>query len=285
MSQQNRAEQERGQLSMSALYRQLDDHLGPDEAAYDVENGLERLMGWMKEEMPAAESGGLVGRSEVEWMIQRELLERRLAAVERMSHRRMRSSLIATSAVVSSGLLAGLGLVLGIAHLSSVAVPIAATVGVIYAFMTLAVVLLHRATLRASGDELRLAFRSTAGPQGVDDQPTEAGPARVPERTKVRFETVPIRTRFSLYSITTLIVGGAAIAATWLPYDDRIWAAVAAGVGLFWLLVSFMAVVGMAIWSKSVDRRETAQRMLYVLLGGVPPRRPRPKLSSRQARR
>jgi len=39
---------------LSSVYRQLDDYLGPDEAPYDVEAGLERLMTWMHGEGPEA---------------------------------------------------------------------------------------------------------------------------------------------------------------------------------------------------------------------------------------
>jgi TIR domain len=51
MSQNDDAGVEHEQISLSAVYRGLDDHLGPDEAPYDVGAGLERLMNWMGEEV------------------------------------------------------------------------------------------------------------------------------------------------------------------------------------------------------------------------------------------
>jgi hypothetical protein len=52
MSQKDDAGTEREQVPPSAVYRQLDDHLGPEEAPYDAESGLQRLRGWMGEEEP-----------------------------------------------------------------------------------------------------------------------------------------------------------------------------------------------------------------------------------------
>ena len=46
-SQKDDAGTEREQMPPSAVYRQLDDHLGPEEAPYDAESGLQRLRGWM----------------------------------------------------------------------------------------------------------------------------------------------------------------------------------------------------------------------------------------------
>ena len=36
-------------MPLSAIYRQLDDHLGTDETPYNAGAALERLMGWMEE--------------------------------------------------------------------------------------------------------------------------------------------------------------------------------------------------------------------------------------------
>ena len=47
MSQKDDAGTEREQVPPSAVYRQLDDHLGPEEAPYDAGSGLQRLRGWM----------------------------------------------------------------------------------------------------------------------------------------------------------------------------------------------------------------------------------------------
>ena len=56
MSQENDAGTEREQVPPSAVYRQLDDHLGPEEAPYDAESGLQRLRGWMGDEEPPDEA-------------------------------------------------------------------------------------------------------------------------------------------------------------------------------------------------------------------------------------
>ena len=54
MSQNDDTGPEREQVSPSAVYRQLGDQLGPEEAQapYDAESGLQRLRGWMEEEAP-----------------------------------------------------------------------------------------------------------------------------------------------------------------------------------------------------------------------------------------
>jgi superfamily II DNA or RNA helicase len=53
MSPKHGADDESRRISMSAIYRQLDDHLASDEEPHDVAAGLERLMGWMGEEVPS----------------------------------------------------------------------------------------------------------------------------------------------------------------------------------------------------------------------------------------
>ena len=45
MSHMDDASTEREQVPPSAVYRQLDHHLGPEEAPYDAESGLQRLRG------------------------------------------------------------------------------------------------------------------------------------------------------------------------------------------------------------------------------------------------
>lgn len=54
MSPKRDAEDANKHISMSAIYRQLDDHLGPDEQSCDAETGLERLRTWMSDEIPSA---------------------------------------------------------------------------------------------------------------------------------------------------------------------------------------------------------------------------------------
>ena len=56
MSQKDDAGTERQQVPPSAVYRQLGDHLGPGEASFDAESGLQRLRGWMGEEEPPDEA-------------------------------------------------------------------------------------------------------------------------------------------------------------------------------------------------------------------------------------
>jgi hypothetical protein len=52
MSQEDDGGAQREQISESAVYHELDDHLAPGQAPYDVDSGLQRLLGWMGEEAP-----------------------------------------------------------------------------------------------------------------------------------------------------------------------------------------------------------------------------------------
>jgi hypothetical protein len=276
MNQQNRAEQERAQLSMSALYRQLDDHLGSDEAAYDVETGLERLMDWMKEEVPTAESGDLVGQQKVASMIKLQLIELRLAAMERMSDRRMRSSLIATSAALSFGLLTGAGLLLGALRLSSHAiVPTVAAVAALGAVLITAVLGLHRTTMASMHDDLQLALGAKAERYRVGLQKGwRAHTAEPLVQEKRALETAPRRSGFSLLSFSAFTTF-AAVIATWLQPHAWIWASVVAGICILSVVLPLIATVITAVWSGSFERRESALHVLYVLLGVAPRRHPR----------
>ena len=108
MSQKDDAGTEREQVPPSAGYRQLDDHLGPEEAPDDAENGLQRLRGWMGEEEPPDEA-----RPQVEPVSQAERLRlagMKLDAVERLGQKRVSNARIALGAVVLVSVLAGLGL-------------------------------------------------------------------------------------------------------------------------------------------------------------------------------
>jgi Lsr2 len=63
MSQNDDLGLEREPISLSSVYRQLDDHhLGSDEAQYDVGAGLERLVSWMNQERPPSPVGSPVKR-------------------------------------------------------------------------------------------------------------------------------------------------------------------------------------------------------------------------------
>src|ERR1700759_972415 len=111
MSQKDDAVTERGQVPPSAVYRQLDDQLGPEEAPYEAESGLQRLRGWRGEEEPPDEA-----RPQVEPVSQTERL--RLAglmldAVERLAQKRISNARLASGAVVLGSVLEGLGVLVG----------------------------------------------------------------------------------------------------------------------------------------------------------------------------
>ena len=109
MSQHDDAGTEREQVSPSAVYRQLDDHLGPEEAPYEAESGLQRLRGWMGDEAAPDEA-----RPHVEPVPEAEqrlrLAAMKLDAVERLAQKRISNARIALGAVVLVSVLAGLGL-------------------------------------------------------------------------------------------------------------------------------------------------------------------------------
>lgn len=54
MSREGDPDMESQQLPLTAVYRQLDDHLSQDEEPYDVGSGLERLVTWMSEDAPSS---------------------------------------------------------------------------------------------------------------------------------------------------------------------------------------------------------------------------------------
>jgi serine/threonine protein kinase len=60
MSPKHDSDDESRRISMSAIYRQLDDHLAADEEPYDVRAGLERLVDWMGEEAPSEQATELL---------------------------------------------------------------------------------------------------------------------------------------------------------------------------------------------------------------------------------
>ena len=86
MSQNDDAPVEREQISLSDLYHQLDDRLGPDQAPYDVGAGLERLVSWMSEERPTSPVGSSVEDLEVERLVRdREEIHLRAMATQRIA--------------------------------------------------------------------------------------------------------------------------------------------------------------------------------------------------------
>ena len=163
MSQKDDAGTEPEQVPPSAAYRQLGDHLGPGEAPYDAESGLQRLHGWMGEEEPPDEA-----RPQVEPVPETERLRlagMKLDAVERLAQKRVSNVRIALGAVVLVSVLAGLGLLFRLSYVPArVAMPVLVAVGAIDGAMTLAVVVLYRTTMRGLHDDLRLAFGEQADP-------------------------------------------------------------------------------------------------------------------------
>jgi hypothetical protein len=202
MSQRDDAGAGREQISLSAIYHQLDDHVGSDDPPYDVGAGLERLMTWMEEpssthpaphpdRTPAAEW------SEAAVTTQAELSRMRLDAMERTGRRRRMSALVALITVVVFSLLACASLLFGLPHVPVAAVtPLAATVGVVDAILAGVVAFIHRTTMGALGDDLQIAFgpreRSHAS---ADRLGREAGRSAAPGVTKapvVRQEKVRV---------------------------------------------------------------------------------------------
>ena len=179
MSQKDDAGTEREQMPPSAVYRQLDDHLGPEEAPYDAESGLQRLRGWMGEQEPADEA-----RPRTEPMPETgqhlRLATMKLDAVERLAQKRISNARIALGAVVLVSVLAGLGLLFRLSYVPArVAMPVLVAVGAIDGALILAVVALYRTTMRGLHDDLRLAFGEQPGRRGKPDQAGQGttGPA------------------------------------------------------------------------------------------------------------
>ena len=179
MSQKDDAGTERGQVPPSAVYRQLDDHVGPEEAPYEAESGLQRLRGWMGEEEPPDEA-----RSQVEPVSQAERLRLaglKLDAVERLAQKRISNARLAIGAVVLVSVLAGLGLLFRLSYVPPrVAMPVLVAVGAIDGAMTLAVVVLYRTAMRGLHDDLRMAFGEQAGQREKPDQAGQDGRAGGP---------------------------------------------------------------------------------------------------------
>jgi hypothetical protein len=272
VSQKDDASTEREQVPPSAVYRQLDDHLGPEEAPYDAESGLQRLRGWMGEEEPPDEA-----RPPVEPVSGTERLRlagMKLDAAERMAQKRISNARLALGAVVLVSVLAGLGLLFRLSYVPArVAMPVLVAVGAIDGAMTLAVVALYRSAMRGMHDDLRLAFGEPAGRR---EKPDQAGQetTRPAARHGVSRPLV-VRSGGGRYPplltflATIAFLGFAAACVVAFARDSLAPFTIASIVlaGLF--LISVLPVVIPAIWAGEGPRR-AAQAILYVMLGGQP---------------
>ncbi len=271
MSQKDDAGTERGPVPPSAVYRQLDDHLGPEEAPYDAESGLQRLRGWMGEEEPPDEA-----RPQVEPVPEAEqrlrLAGMRLDAVERLAQKRISNARLALGAVVLVSVLAGLGLLFRLSYVPArVAMPVLVAVGAIDGAMTLAVVALYRTTMRGLHDDLRLAFGEQAGRR---EKPAQAGQETTrPAARHGGGRPLVVRSGGGTYPpllkflATIAFLGFAAASVVAYARDSLVPFTIISIVlaGLF--LISVLPVVIPAIWAGEGPRR-AAQAILYVMLGG-----------------
>lgn len=268
---QDDAGTEREQLPPSAGYGQLGDHLGPAEASYDAESGLQRLSDWMGDEEPPDEA-----RPQVEPVPEAEqrlrLAGMKLDAVERLAQKRISNARIALGAVVLVSVLAGLGLLLRLSYVPArVAMPVLVAVGAIDVAMTLAVVALYRTTMRGLHDDLRLAFGEQPGRRGKPDQ---AGQETTrPAARRRDGGPLMVRSGGSTYPpllkflATIAFLGFAAACVVAFARDSLVPFTITSIVlaGLF--LISVLPVVIPAIWAGEAPRR-AAQAILYVMLGG-----------------
>lgn len=271
MSQKDDAGTEREQVPPSAVYRQLGDHLGPGEAPYDAESGLQRLRGWMGEEEPPDEA-----RPQVEPVPEAEqrlrLAGMKLDAVERLAQKRVSNARIAFGAVVLVSVLAGLGLLFRLSYVPArVAMPVLVAVGAIDGAMTLAVVVLYRTTMRGLHDDLRLAFGEQPGRR---EKPDQAGQETTRPAARRRGDRpLVVRSGGGTYPpllkflATIAFLGFAAACVVAYARDSLMPFTIASIVlaGLF--LISVLPVVIPAIWAGEGPRR-AAQAILYVMLGG-----------------
>ena len=272
MSQKDDAGTERGQVPPPAVYRQLGDHLGPEEAPYDAEGGLQRLRGWMGEEEPPDEA-----RAQVEPVSQAERLRlagMKLDAVERLAQKRVSNARLALGAVVLVSVLAGLGLLFRLSYVPArVAMPVLVAVGAIDGAMTLAVVVLYRSAMRGLHDDLRLAFGEQAGwrekPDQAGQETTRPAARRRGGRPLVVLSEGGRYPPLLTFLATVAFLGFAAACVVAFARDSLMPFAITSIVlaGLF--LISVLPVVIPAIWAGEGPRR-AAQAILYVMLGGQP---------------
>jgi hypothetical protein len=267
------------QISVSAVYHQLDDHLAPDEAPYAVDSGLQRLLGWMGGEAPPDE-----GRPQIEAASEPaqleptmtssdelELTRMRLMAVDRLAQSRKSNSRVAFGAVVLVSVLAGMGLLFRLSYVPAhVALPALVAVGAIDGVLTLAVVALYRTTMKGLHDDLRLAFggqtvrreRLDNGRQ-VSSRPVSQRPRRGPLVVRSRVDTYPPLLQF-LVTVAFLGFAAASVLAyathSLLPFT--VTSIVVAGL----FVISVLPVVITAIWTASEFRRRAADSALYLML-------------------
>jgi len=273
MSQPDDVRVEREQISPSAVYRQLDDHLGPEEAPYDVGAGLERLVKWMSDEPPASQAGHAVERLEAERLIRdRELAELRAKMIERTASLRMRSSLTAMGAVAFLTLLAGIGLFFGLPLVPvHAAVATVVAVAIIDALTASAVGYIHQTTMKSLQKDLQLSLGTRPEPR--DEANRDLGNARErvpqPEAAKSQVEVLPGKASRTFQSVLVAIVAAAATATYWLSRSSGNWIplAVVAGTAIFGLFALLIAVIMPAIWSRNSLRRDSSLRVLGAMLG------------------
>ena len=272
MSQKDDAGTEREQGPPSAVDRQLDDRLGPEEAPYGAEGGLQRLRGWMGEEEPPDEA-----RPQVEPVSQAERLRLaglKLDAVERLAQKRVSNARLALGAVVLVSVLAGLGLLFRLSYVPPrVAMPVLVAVGAIDGAMTLAVVVLYRSAMKGLHDDLRLAFGEQAGwrekPDQAGQETTRPAARRRGGRPLVVLSEGGRYPPLLTFLATFAFLGFAAACVVAFARDSLMPFAITSIVlaGLF--LISLLPVVIPAIWAGEGPRR-AAQAILYVMLGGQP---------------
>jgi hypothetical protein len=268
-------------VPLSAIYRQLDDHLGPDEAPYDVGAGLERLDAWMNEEVPESQSGSSVERLETERLARDlELIQLRTQVIERTASRRMRSSFVATGTVAFLSLLAGLGLLFGLPLVPvHAAVATVVTIGIIDALAAFAVAYMHRTTMKSMQGDMILSV-GTGPASSQESSQDEAGGSRGSRRASApdppqraaspRVELVLSKTSHRLLGVLALagVLIIAAAVGYWFPNSSRSWVLLTvAGILCGLVLVPLVAVIIPAVWSRSPARRDSALQVLSTMLG------------------
>jgi hypothetical protein len=279
MSQEDDGGAQREQISESAVYHELDDHLAPGQAPYDVDSGLQRLLGWMGEEAPPDEDRPQIeGAFEPEQQEltmtssdELELTRMRLMAADRLAQSRRSNSRIAFGAVVLVSVLAGLGLLFRLSYVPAhVALPVLVAVGAIDGVLTLAVVALYRTTMKGLHDDLRLAFGEQAGRRErlysggqVTSRPDPQRPHRRPSVVRSRISTYPPLLQF-LVTVAFLGFSAASVLAyathSLLPFT--VTSIVVAGL----FAISVLPVVITAIWTRSAFRRGAADSILNLML-------------------
>jgi hypothetical protein len=279
MSQKDEAGVQREQISVSAVYHQLDDHLAPDEAPYNVDSGLQRLLSWMGEEVPPDEHrSSIEGASEPEQLeltaaskTELELARMRLEAVERLTQARRSNSRMALGAVVLVSLLAGLGLLFRLSYVPAhVALPVLVAVGAIDGVLTLGVVALYRTTMKGLHDDLRLIFGEKAQRRERSDEDGHATSSPVAQARSSR--PLVVRSRVGTYPplLSFLVAVGflGFVSASVLAYATHsllpfaVTSIVVAGL----FVTSVLPVMITATWAGE-GRRRAAQAILHAMLG------------------